>query len=536
GGVSGAKSSRPQLDQLRAGVMAGEVEVIVANTLDRFTRDEEQWFEFTKNVPVRIITLDGVDTGKDDRLLSGMRVLIAADERRKIYGRTMSGRLARVEDGHWVGGDPPFGHKVIDAYEAENRRKVPRKLDVDEVEAAIARRAVELIVDELHSTAKAAEILNAEGLFRRPSRLQRDGVPRRWDSYELRKMLRSESLMGRYTWAKKKSAKHEPITVQIPPVLEAGRWLDLQQVLKKTERRPYVQTNVYPLSGRVISACGERYVGFTTHPERGRLMRCTGKKRPPRCGCHQIRASEIEWRVWQAVYELITDEERLVALAPGGEEAARDAGAASKELTRLDALIAQKEHAITDRAAEALVAGLSPDVIAKAVMQIEGDLEVLREQRAEMCAWHSETAESETRKQRLRYFVKLAQVLMNPPLEVMHEVFRLLDIEVILSDDDEPKVTVRGNVTSEAIEQIGRRARDLSGSSSTRDRVRARGRGAARTPSARAARGVRRPARRACACRSGAAARRRRPSRSGARAAAPRGCVRRAPGTRTAAR
>ena len=33
---------------------------------------------------------------------------------------------------------------------------------------------------------------------------------------------------------------------------------------------------------------------------------------------------------------------------------------------------------------------------------------------------------------------------MNPPLKVMHEVFRLLDIEVVLSDEDEPTVTVRG--------------------------------------------------------------------------------------------
>jgi len=51
-----------------------------------------------------------------------------------------------------------------------------------------------------------------------------------------------------------------------------------------------------------------------------------------------------------------------------------------------------------------------------------------------MASWHTETAESESRKERLRYFVKLAQVLMNPPLEVMHEVFRLLDVEVELTD------------------------------------------------------------------------------------------------------
>lgn len=464
GGVSGSRSSRPQLDQLRAACLSGEVEVIVANTLDRFTRDEEQWFEFTKNVPVRIVTLDGVDTGTDDRLLSGIRVLIAADERRKIYGRTMSGRLARVEEGHWVGGDPPFGHAVVDAVESENRRRVPRKLVVDEAEAAIVRRAAELLIDELHSTAKTAELLNAEGLLRRPSRYDRNGAARRWDSYTLRKMLKRESLMGRYTWAKLASAKEQPITVSIPAVLDEGRWLELQAVLRKSERRPYVATNVYPLSGRVISTCGNRYVGFTSHPEQGRLMRCTGKKQAPRCGCRQLRARDLEMSVWEAVYELLTDQDRLLALAPGGEEATRDAGVAVKEIARIDALIAQKEKAMTDRAADALVAGVSPDVIAKAVEQIESDLEVLRDQRAEMSSWHTQTAESEARKERLRYFVKLARVLMNPPLEVMHEVFRLLDIEVeLVEHDGPPEIKVRGQVTSEAVDQIGRRARDLSG-------------------------------------------------------------------------
>ena len=50
----------------------------------------------------------------------------------------------------------------------------------------------------------------------------------------------------------------------------------------------------------------------------------------------------------------------------------------------------------------------------------------------------------------------------NPPLEVMYEVFCLLDIEVeLVEDDGPPTINVRGQVTSEAIDQIGRRARDL---------------------------------------------------------------------------
>ena len=106
-------------------------------------------------------------------------------------------------------------------------------------------------------------------------------------------------------------------------------------------------------------------------------------------------------------------------------------------------------------------------MIAKAVEQIEADLDVLRDQRSEMSSWHTQTAESEARKERLRYFVELAQVLMYRPLEVMHEVFRLLDIEVELVEDDGPPTINRGHVTTEAVDQIGRRARDLSGIASS---------------------------------------------------------------------
>ena len=463
GGVSGSLASRPALDQLRAAALAGEVEVIVANTLDRFTRDEEQWFEFTKNVPVRIVTLDGVDTGNDDRLLSGMRVLIAADERRKIAGRTMTGRLARVEEGHWVGGDPPFGHAVVDAYESENRRRVPRKLIVNPDEARVIERAAELLIDDLHSTSKTAEMLNAEGLLPRPNRL--DGTPKRWTSYTLRRILRRQCLMGVYTWAKRGSTK--AITFEIPAVLNEGRWLELQQVLKKSERKPYATKNVYPLSGRIISPCGERYVGFTCDPSRGRLMRCTNKKHAPRCDCRQQSAAELERRVWDEVYDLLTDEERLLALAPGGPTAKRTAGAAAQEVDRLDAQIANKEKAITQRAADALEAGLSPELIQGAVTQIEADLALLRERRVEMVAWHSSTVEGEARKERLRYFAKLAQTLMAPSLEVKHEVFRLLDVEVEIQENAKhPKIAIRGNLTNDAIDRVARSARDLSGSPS----------------------------------------------------------------------
>jgi hypothetical protein len=226
---------------------------------------------------------------------------------------------------------------------------------------------------------------------------------------------------------------------------------------------------VYPLSGRIISPCGGRYVGFTSDPAKGRLMRCTNKKHAPRCDCHQQQADELERRVWDEVYDLLTDEERLLALAPGGSDARQSASAAAQEVERLDAQIANKEKAVTQRAADALEAGLSPELIQAAVGQIEADLTLLRERRAEMVAWHSSTVESEARKERLRYFVKLAQTLMAPSLEVKHEVFRLLDVEVEIQENTrQPEIKVRGKLKSDAIDRVAYAARDLSVATSRR--------------------------------------------------------------------
>jgi hypothetical protein len=71
---------------------------------------------------------------------------------------------------------------------------------------------------------------------------------------------------------------------------------------------------------------------------------------------------------------------------------------------------------------------------------------------------------SEARKERLRYFVKLAQTLIAPTPEVMHEVFRLLDAKVQIAENQRHlKIAIRGTLRNDAIDRVARAATDLSG-------------------------------------------------------------------------
>ena len=208
--------------------------------------------------------LDERVPNEEDVLQMFVNAGVSEDEALPIYRRTMRGRKARIRAGSWVGGHSPFGHRVEDSI----CRETPRKLAVDEREQRVVERAAALLIDEMCSTARTAELLNAEGLLPRPNRLT--GGPRRWNSYRLRRILKSESLAGRWTWGKRGKGIEEPITVEVPAVLPRERWEELQAVLHKSERGPYAQTAIYPLSGRVVAPCKCKYVGYTTDPARGR--------------------------------------------------------------------------------------------------------------------------------------------------------------------------------------------------------------------------------------------------------------------------
>ncbi len=116
--ISGSKSRRPGLDQLRDDMAAGKFSVILVVDQDRLSRMEPIDWELLKHelrefrvrlvTPVQIIDF----SDEDNELVSDVFNLFARHQRRKLKKAMMRGRAEAVENGNWFG-KPPYGRKKI---------------------------------------------------------------------------------------------------------------------------------------------------------------------------------------------------------------------------------------------------------------------------------------------------------------------------------------------------------------------------------------------------------------------------------------
>ena len=166
--------------------------------------------------------------------------------------------------------------------------------------------------------------------------------------------------------------------------------------------------------------------------------------------------------MWDEIYELISDEERLLALAPGANTSRT--GGLQNDLARLDRAITQKEEAVTGRVAAALEAGVEPKVLARAADVLEEELTALRQQREALLKEVESATESKRpfQESASATLARVASTLMNPAPEVMEEVFRLLDVEVTILENvpPHPKLAVQGQGQRPSCRTIAARALD----------------------------------------------------------------------------
>ena len=136
-GVSGAKESRPALDELLYGeVKNPPVEAVIVPKSDRMARDIKLYFYYMmvlerKNMQLISATEAVVndDTGLGN-VYKALILFVAEQERKNITKRTSGGRRIKAARGGYSGGKPPFGYKPVDGKlvivpeEAEIIRKI----------------------------------------------------------------------------------------------------------------------------------------------------------------------------------------------------------------------------------------------------------------------------------------------------------------------------------------------------------------------------------------------------------------------------
>lgn len=325
-GVSGAKNNRPQLIRLLEAASRKEFEFLVIHRLSRFGRNARDLLnnvQVLKDAGVKLISLkDQIDysTPYGQAMLT-MLAAIAQLERDIIEEQMKENKLARWRDGRTFIGRPPFGYLW---------NKEAKKLEVNEVEAAIYREIVEMYAG-LSMGMKAITLkLNERGLNarRRPFTMTTVSdilknpaycghyVLNRYRYKDGRRMDGKGKEEGSENKAELKP-ESEHIHFDIPALISKREWDAIQRKTsfnKTKSKRGYGES---PYWLRDLLVCGEcggkvrprhggkhkdgssvRYYACYWHMTDGKIRQIARKEK---CPLPYVQAERLETEVWNAV-------------------------------------------------------------------------------------------------------------------------------------------------------------------------------------------------------------------------------------------
>jgi site-specific DNA recombinase len=450
GGVSGAKASRTDLDRLFELCRHGQLDVVVVGDLQRLSRDMRHSLNFEYELAQLGVKVIDADNPNADELARMFSYLQGHWQRAQIRKITHRGIVAVAEAGYWPSGPPPVGWKLAPAPDNPKRKVVV----LQETEATTIRKAVELVVDDRLSCYEAARRLNA-GEY-----LPRKGG--RWTNIALRRMLRRDHLAGEWTFHK----DGREITIRGPEIISADRLAQLRKTMDSTAT-VRAGNRVYPLTGRVTGRCGQVYTGTSRPDRRLRQYEChtnhprfegTGR----RCWCPRINANWLEQTVWAEVVKVLSDPERLLALAQQHLNLRRgELHAEGQQISDLDRRLAAAKRKRTNLALAAADTG--PAAIAEALAEINRDVDILEQMLAQARAWAQANAERAALVRDLWRLAEVAQTkLADPTPEVQREVLIALDVRVQLADEGvrhgqqlHPRLRISGVLMSDLTELTG---------------------------------------------------------------------------------
>lgn len=301
-------AQRPELFALYSSIKRGEVKHLWIYDQSRLSRNDQVAsvfrYECNKN-EVTLYTKDGVFdlSSPTDKFLKQLLDAVAEFDNATRTERTRLGKLARVRNGMWHGGPPPFG------YSLENK-----KLVVNEKEAKWVRRIFK-VVSKDKSAHEVKQILDSNAVpTRRKNTL--------WSIGSINALLTNTHYSGFYKYKDNKT--EQEIQVQCPSIIETSLWNQVQfkrepKVLRKTQKNA-TEKNFYlirdlmycghcgrGISGRIIKSRSE-YSYYCPSREREWVAKGNTEKKWERGhGCGFSRALNIprtDEIVWQTIKSL----------------------------------------------------------------------------------------------------------------------------------------------------------------------------------------------------------------------------------------
>jgi DNA invertase Pin-like site-specific DNA recombinase len=204
---SGATTLRPGFQALLASLQSGTIDVVVAESLDRFSRDLEHIAAFHKQCLFHGVRLHTLSEGDVSELHIGLKGTMGALYLKDLADKTRRGLEGRIRAGRCTG-TAPYGYTVVRKLREDG--ELDRGLRaIDDAAAAVVRRIFKDYAAGA-SPLRIAKALNAEqvagpggGIWYETSirgrEARRDGI------------LRNALYVGRIVWRRRLSLK-DPVT------------------------------------------------------------------------------------------------------------------------------------------------------------------------------------------------------------------------------------------------------------------------------------------------------------------------------------
>ena len=194
--LSGATTNRPRLQALVAEARSGRFDVVLAEALDRISRDQEHTAGIWKTLTFAGIKMVTLAEGEITELHVGLKGAMNALFLKDLAAKTHRGLAGRVQAGK-SGGGLSYGYSIPRRFDARGEA-VRGEREINPAEAAVVRRIFSLFAAG-SSPIAIAKALNADGVPGPGGKAWRDTTIR-GHAARGTGLLRNELYVGRLVW------------------------------------------------------------------------------------------------------------------------------------------------------------------------------------------------------------------------------------------------------------------------------------------------------------------------------------------------
>ncbi len=402
--MSGASRLRASYQQMLEDARRERFDVVVAESLDRLSRDQEDTAHLYKHLSFAGVKLVTLSEGEISELHIGLSGTMGALQLKQLAEKTRRGLRGRVEVGRSGGGNS-YGYDVLTERKIDGRPDPgARRINVEE--AKVVLRIHKMYIDGV-SPRTIAKTLNADGV---PGPSGTGWGPSTINGNAARGtgILNNELYVGRLVWNRlrymkdpstgKRRSRSNPVSDQIVKdvphlrILPQPLWdaVKARQRLVARDTRPdrrqgfwVHQRPRYLLSG--LMKCGECGASFTKYGTN--RFACTGMRDRGACTNRQtVRGDDVECAILEGLKSRLLEPQLFEEFAREftaevnrqRSDAAHGTAELRRKIDRLDVQIA--------RLVEAIITGADAKSLNSKLKSLEAEQQRARDALHEQCA------------------------------------------------------------------------------------------------------------------------------------------------------